>query len=53
MLWLCFKLSSCLFDNNRDMSLMQEKTTLVCFIYMQSQIQICSNKHETGLVTVR
>ena len=32
---------------------MHEKSQLVCFIYMQpqkSEIQICSNKHETGLV---
>ena len=32
---------------------MHEKAKFVCFIYMQpqrSEIQICSNKHETGLV---
>ena len=32
---------------------MHEKAKSVCFIYMQmqkSEIQICSNKHETGLV---
>ena len=32
---------------------MHEKAKLVCIIYMQPQIQICSNKHETGLVTVK
>ena len=32
---------------------MHEKAKFVCFIYMKPQkneIQICSNKHETGLV---
>ena len=37
MLWLCFKLPSCLFSNNRDMSVMHEKATCVCFINMQLQ----------------
>ena len=52
MLWLCFKLPSCLLGNTRDTSVMHEKLKFVGFIYMQpqSEIQICSNKHETGLV---
>ena len=37
MLWLCFKLPSCLFDNTRDKSVMHEKAKFVCFIYMQPQ----------------
>ena len=35
MLWLCFKLPSCLFGNTRDTSVMHEKAKFVCFIYMQ------------------
>ena len=53
MLWLCLKLLSCLFGNTRDTSVVHEKATCVCSIYMQpqkSENQICSNKHETGLV---
>ena len=42
MLWLCFKLPSCLLGNTRDTSVVHEKA--------KSEIQICSNKHETGLV---
>ena len=52
MLWSLFKLSSCLFGNTRDTSVMHEKAKCVCFIYMQLQkneIQNCSNKHETDL----
>ena len=37
MLWLCFKLPSCLFGNTRDTSVMHEKVKCVCFIYMQAQ----------------
>ena len=37
MLWLCFKLPSCLFGNTRDRSVMHEKAKFVCFIYMQWQ----------------
>ena len=37
MLWLCFKLPSCLLDNTRDTSSMHEKAKFVCFIYMQPQ----------------
>ena len=37
MLWLCFKLPSCLFGNTRNTSVMHEKAKLVCFIYMQPQ----------------
>ena len=37
MLWLCFKLPSCLFGNTRGTSVMQEKAQFVCFIYMQPQ----------------
>ena len=37
MLWLRFKLPSCVFGNTRDMSVMHEKSKLVCFIYMQLQ----------------
>ena len=56
MLWLCFKLPSCLFGNTRDTSVMHEKPNFVCFNYMQPQknkIQICSNKHATSLVQVK
>ena len=56
MLCLCFKLPSCLLGFTRDTSVMHEKAKFVCFISMQpkkSEIQICSNKHETGLVFVR
>ena len=37
MLLLCSKLSSCLLDNVRDMSVMNEKATFVCFVHMQPQ----------------
>ena len=37
MLWLCFKLPFCLFDNTRDMSVMHEKAKFVLFIYMQPE----------------
>ena len=37
MLWLCFNLPSCLFDNTRDTSVMHEKAKFVCFHYMQQQ----------------
>ena len=56
LLWLCFKLSSCLFGNTRDTSLMHEKAKCVCYVFCvcyateKGEIQICSNKHETGLV---
>ena len=53
MLWICLKLSSCLFGNTRDKSVMHENVKFVCFNYIQLQkneIQICSNKHKTGLV---
>ena len=52
MLWLCFKLPSCLFGNTRDTSviIMYEKSK-ICLFYLyataKSEIQICSNKHET------
>ena len=44
---------SCLFENTSDTSVMYEKTAFVCFIYTTAKIefQICSNKHETGLVS--
>ena len=55
----CFKLSICLFDHTRDMFMdtfiIQEKTKVIYFIYMQprkNEIHICSNKHETGLIDV-
>ena len=37
MLKLCFKLPSCLFGDNRDMSFKHEKAKCVSFIYMQPQ----------------
>ena len=37
VLWLCFKLPSCLFGNTRDTSVMHEKAKFVCFINMQPQ----------------
>ena len=37
MLWLCFKVSSCLFGNTRDMSVMHEKAKFVRFIYIKPQ----------------
>ena len=37
VLWLCFKLPSCLFGNTNDTSVMHEKAKCVCFIYMQPQ----------------
>ena len=37
MLYLCFKLPSCLFGNTRDTSVMHDKVTFVCFDYMQLQ----------------
>ena len=37
MLWLCFKLPSCLFGNTRDTFVMHEKAKFVCFNYMQPQ----------------
>ena len=47
VLWLCFKLQSCLFGNTRDTSVMHEKAKFVCFNYAtaKSEIQNCSNKH--------
>ena len=53
MLWLCYELPSGLFGNTRDTSGMHEKAKFVSFNFMQpqkSEIQICSNKHETCLV---
>ena len=35
MLRLCFKLPSCLLGNTKNTSVMHEKATFVCFIYMQ------------------
>ena len=50
MLWLSFKLPSCLFGNTRDTSVMHDKSK-ICLFYLyataKSEIQICSNKHET------
>ena len=37
VVWLCFKLPSCLFVNNRDTFDMHEKAIFVCFVYMQPQ----------------
>ena len=37
MLWLCFKLPSCLFGNTSNMSVMHEKVRCVCFNYMPPQ----------------
>ena len=37
MLWLCFKLPSCLLAITRNTSVMHEKAKFVCFIYMQPQ----------------
>ena len=35
--WLCFKLSVCLFGHIRTTSVIHGKVTFVCFIYMQPQ----------------
>ena len=61
--WLCFflkfvfhnssrTLPICLFVHTRDTSVFEEKAKVIYSIYMQprNEIQICSNKHETGLV---
>ena len=37
VIWLCFKLPSCLFDNTKDTSVMHKKAIFVCFIHMQPQ----------------
>ena len=37
MLWLWFKLPSCIFGNTRETSVMHEKAKFICFIYMQPQ----------------
>ena len=37
MLWLCFKLPSCLIGNTRDTAVMPEKAKIASFIYMQPQ----------------
>ena len=37
MLWLCYKLPSCLFGNTRGTSVMHEKVKCVCFHDMQPQ----------------
>ena len=53
MLWLCFKLPSCLFGNTGNMSVMHKKAKIGLFYLYKTaknEIQICSNKHETGLV---
>ena len=54
VLWLCFKLPFYLFGHTRDTSDIHEKAKCVCFICIyvttKSEIHICSNKHETGLV---
>ena len=52
MLWLCFKLPSCLFGNTRDTSVLYENAKCVCFINMQPQkVKFKSVKyHETGLL---
>ena len=44
MVWLCFKLPSCLFGDTRDTPIMHEKAKFVCFNYItaKSEIQICS-----------
>ena len=54
VLLLCFKLPSFLFDNNRDMHVMHEQAIFLFYLYAtaKSEIQICSNKHETGLVYI-
>ena len=51
MLCLCLELPSCLLGNTRNTSVMQEKATfLLLYLYeaAKREIQICSNKHETG-----
>ena len=61
MLWLCFKLPYSLFGNTMDTSIMCKKSTRslcikskICLFYLyataKSEIQIFSNKYETGLV---
>ena len=37
VLWLCFKLPSCLIGNTRDTSVMHEQAKFICFINMQPQ----------------
>ena len=46
VLWLCFKLPSCLFSNTNDTSVMHAKVKFVCFIYMQVKFFVQINmKH--------
>ena len=52
-IWLCFKLPSYLFGNTKDTDDMHEKAKFVFFylyVMAKSEINICSSKHETGLV---
>ena len=49
------KVQSCLSSLIRDPPVSYNKAKYVCFINMQqqkSEIQICSNKHKTGLVSL-
>ena len=48
VLWLWFKLHLCLFDHTRDTSVIYKKVTFVAIA--TSEIHICTNKHETGIV---
>ena len=53
VLWICFKLSTCLFGNTRDTSVIFEKVKFISFIFIattKSEIQIYSYKQETNLV---
>ena len=36
-LWVCYKLTFCLFDHTRDMFVIYEKVKRACFIHIQSQ----------------
>ena len=52
MVWLCFKLPFCLFGYTSATFSIYEKTKLGCLSICntaESEIHICSNKHETGL----
>ena len=57
MLWICFYLPSCLFGNSKKTSVMQKKQNIfVLFINnskKKKEIQIYSNKHETGLEVLK
>ena len=51
MLWLCFELPICLFDQGHVCTLRESKSYLIhLHATSKNEIQICSNIQETGLV---